>query len=125
MNKETNLTQAVESIIQPWLNQNLLPDPIQVISVSRATGIPPSVVFSALEQEPLWFSVNGTKIKTKLAADHPGSMKHIRVDTDKDGVVWLTGTANTQDEINKAITTARNTDGVKSVWSDLTIKLDR
>ena len=66
-----------------------------------------------------------TKIKTKLAADHPGSMKHIQVDTDRDGVVWLTGTANTQDEINKAITTARNTDGVKSVWSDLKIKLDK
>ena len=70
-------------------------------------------------------SVITTKIKTKLAADHPGSMKHIQVDTDRDGVVWLTGTANTQDEINKAITTARNTDGVKSVWSDLKIKLDK
>lgn len=66
-----------------------------------------------------------TKIKAKLAADHPGSMKHIQVDTDKDGVVWLTGTANTQEEINQAIATARNTDGVRSVWSDLKIKLDK
>ncbi len=66
-----------------------------------------------------------TKIKAKLAADHPGSMKNIRVDTDKDGVVWMTGTANNQEEINQAITTARKTTGVKSVWSDLTIKNDK
>lgn len=70
-------------------------------------------------------SVITTKIKSKLAADHPGSMKHIKVDTDKDGVVWLTGTANTQEEINQAITTARSTDGVRSVWSDLKIKFDK
>jgi hyperosmotically inducible protein len=70
-------------------------------------------------------SVITTKIKAKLAADHPGSMKHIQVDTDKDGVVWLTGTANTQEEINQAIATARSTDGVKSVWSDLKVKMDR
>ncbi|NDP48277.1 MAG: BON domain-containing protein [Sulfuriferula multivorans] len=66
-----------------------------------------------------------TKIKAKLAAEHPGSMKHIRVDTDKDGVVWMTGTANNQEEINQAVTTARNTAGVKSVWSDITIQNDK
>jgi hyperosmotically inducible protein len=70
-------------------------------------------------------SIITTKIKAKLAADHPGSMKHIQVDTDKDGVVWLTGTANTLDEINQAVTTARNTAGVKSVWTDIKIKNDR
>jgi hyperosmotically inducible protein len=66
-----------------------------------------------------------TTIKAKLAADHPGSMKHIRVDTDKDGVVWMTGTANNQEEIDQALATARNTKGVKSVWSDITIKNDK
>lgn len=66
-----------------------------------------------------------TKIKAKLATDHPGSMKHIQVDTDKNGVVWLTGTANTQAEINQAITLARNTEHVKSVWSDLKVENDR
>ena len=66
-----------------------------------------------------------TKIKAKLAADHPGSMKHIEVDTDKDGVVWLTGTANSQAEIDAAIATARGTEHVKSVWSDLKIENDR
>lgn len=66
-----------------------------------------------------------TKIKARLATDHPGSMKHIQVDTDKDGVVWLTGTANSQSEINYAISTARNTEHVKSVWSDLKVANDR
>lgn len=70
-------------------------------------------------------SVITTKIKTQLAADHPGSMKHISVDTDKDGVVWLTGTANNQAELDKAVTIARNTEGVKSVKSELTIQKDR
>ena len=40
-------------------------------------------------------SVITTKIKTKLAAEHPGSAKHIKVDTDQNGIVWMTGTANT------------------------------
>ncbi|MGO9443931.1 MAG: BON domain-containing protein [Thiobacillaceae bacterium] len=70
-------------------------------------------------------SIITTKIKAKLAADHPGSMKHISVDTDMDGVVWLSGTANTQEEINAAIDTARNTEGVKSVKSDINITNDR
>ena len=70
-------------------------------------------------------SIITTKIKAKLATDHPGSMKHIQVDTDKDGVVWLSGTANSQDEINQAIAIARKTEGVRSVWSDLEIESDR
>jgi hyperosmotically inducible periplasmic protein len=70
-------------------------------------------------------SVITSKVKAKLAADHPGSMKHIQVDTDKDGVVWMTGTANNQQEIDQALATARNTKGVKSVWIDITIKSDK
>ncbi|HYP69163.1 MAG TPA: BON domain-containing protein, partial [Thiobacillaceae bacterium] len=70
-------------------------------------------------------SIITAKIKAKLAADHPGSLAHISVDTDKDGNVRLSGTANTQEEIDEAVNTARNTEGVKSVWPDLTIKNDR
>jgi hyperosmotically inducible protein len=70
-------------------------------------------------------SVITTKIKTKLAAEHPGSMKHIKVDTDMNGVVWMTGTANTQGEVDQAVAIARGTEGVKSVTSKLTVKKDR
>jgi hyperosmotically inducible periplasmic protein len=66
-----------------------------------------------------------TKIKTKLAAEHLGSAKHIQVDTDKNGIVWLSGTANSQEEVNQAVTIARNTEGVKSVKSDLKVQKDR
>ena len=70
-------------------------------------------------------SVITTKIKTKLAAEHAGSLKHISVDTDRDGVVWMTGTANSQEEVNKAVAIAKNTEGVKMVKSDLKVQKDR
>ena len=70
-------------------------------------------------------SVITTKIKTKLAAEHLGSAKHIRVDTDRNGVVWLSGTANNQAEADKAVEIATNTEGVKSVNSKLKVQKDR
>jgi hyperosmotically inducible periplasmic protein len=70
-------------------------------------------------------SVITTKIKSKLAAEHLGSVKHIKIDTDKNGVVWMTGTANSQEEADKAVAIARNTEGVKSVKSDLKVQKDR
>jgi hyperosmotically inducible protein len=70
-------------------------------------------------------SVITTKIKTKLAADHLGSAKHIKVDTDKNGIVWLSGTANSQEEVNQAVAIARDTEGVKSVNSKLKVQKDR
>lgn len=60
-----------------------------------------------------------TAVKTKLAADHPSSLVNIRVDTDMNGVVWLSGTAHNQADIDKAVTIARNTEGVKSVHNDV------
>ena len=65
-----------------------------------------------------------TKIKTKLAADHLTSMGRITVDTDKDGVVWMSGSARTQEAVDQAVSIARGTEGVKSVHSDLTVKKD-
>jgi hyperosmotically inducible periplasmic protein len=70
-------------------------------------------------------SVITTKIKAKLAAEHPASAKHIKVDTDKNGVVWLNGTTDSQAEADKAVEIARNTEGVKSVNTKLKIQKDR
>ena len=70
-------------------------------------------------------SVITTKIKSKLAAEHLGSATHIKVDTDKNGIVWLSGTANSQEEVNQAVTIARNTEGVKSVKNELKVQKDR
>ncbi len=69
-------------------------------------------------------SVITTKIKTKLAAEHITSLGRIHVDTDKDGVVWLSGSARTQEAIDKAVSIARETDGVKAVHSHIKIKKD-
>jgi hyperosmotically inducible protein len=65
-----------------------------------------------------------TKIKTKLAAEHITSLGRIHVDTDKDGVVWLSGSARTQEAIDKAVSIARETEGVKDVQSHIKIKKD-
>jgi|CXWL01.1.fsa_nt_gi hyperosmotically inducible protein len=65
-----------------------------------------------------------TKIKTKLAAEHITSLGRIHVDTDNNGVVYLTGSARTQEAIDKAVSIARETEGVKSVRSELIVKLD-
>jgi len=65
-----------------------------------------------------------SKIKTKLAAEHLTSLGHIHVDTDKDGIVWLSGTAHSQEAVDKAVSIARETEHVKSVHSDLTVKKD-
>jgi hyperosmotically inducible periplasmic protein len=70
-------------------------------------------------------SVITTKIKTKLAAEHLASAKHIRVDTDRNGVVWLSGTTDTQAEADKAVEIARNTEGVKSVNTKLRVQKNR
>jgi hyperosmotically inducible protein len=65
-----------------------------------------------------------TKIKSKLAAEHITSLGRIHVDTDKDGVVWLSGTARSQAAIDKAVSIARDTEHVVSVHSDIKIKSD-
>jgi hyperosmotically inducible protein len=69
-------------------------------------------------------SVVTSKIKTKLAAEHLASLTNIKVDTDRDGVVWLSGTVNNQREADKAVSLARDTDGARSVKSDIKVKMD-
>ena len=65
-----------------------------------------------------------TKIKAKLANEHLSSMGRIHVDTDKDGVVWLSGTAKSQAAIDQAESIARNTEHVVSVHNNLKLKTD-
>ena len=65
-----------------------------------------------------------TEIKTKLAADHLTSLGRIHVDTDKDGAVWLTGSARSREALDRAVSIARRTEHVTSVHSDLVIKHD-
>src|ERR1700741_1528572 len=67
-------------------------------------------------------SVITTKIKSKLAAEHPATLANIKVDTDKDGVVFMSGTVKNKAEADQAITIARNTEGVRSVKSEIKVQ---
>jgi hyperosmotically inducible protein len=65
-----------------------------------------------------------TKIKAKLAAEHLTSLGRIHVDTDENGVVWLSGTARSQAAIDMAVSIARETEHVKAVHSHLKVRAD-
>lgn len=65
-----------------------------------------------------------TIIKTKLAAEHLASLDRIHVETDEDGVVWLSGNASSHAAADKVVAIARATAHVKAVHSDVTIKKD-
>jgi len=69
-------------------------------------------------------SVITTKIKAKLAGDKMSSLAHIKVDTDKQGAVALSGTARSKEQADKAVSIARETEGVTSVKSTIQIKKD-
>ena len=67
-------------------------------------------------------SVITTKIKSKLAAKHLSTLTKIKVDTDANGVVWLSGLAPTRDAADMAELIAKDTDGVKSVHNDIVVQ---
>jgi len=64
------------------------------------------------------------KIKSRLAEEHITSLGRIHVDTDRDGAVWLTGTARSQEAIDKAGSIARDTEHVTAVHNHIRIKQD-
>ena len=65
------------------------------------------------------------KIKAKMATDKEVSALHIKVDTDKAGVVQLTGTARSQAEADKAVQIAQSVEGVASVDNRIRVAKDR
>lgn len=69
-------------------------------------------------------SVITTKVKAKLADEKISSLAHIKVDTDRKGAVVLSGKVRTQEEADKAVSIATETEGVTSVKSKLKIKKD-
>lgn len=67
-------------------------------------------------------SVITTKVKSKLAAKHLSTLAHIKVDTDENGVVYLSGHAPSQDVVDMAGMIAKDTDGVTSVQNGIAIQ---
>lgn len=91
--------------------------PVAAIAADPASGQSKPVVY-------VKDSVITTKVKAELAAKHIDSLGNIHVDTDQNGVVYLTGTAHTQAAVDQAVSIARGTEGVKSVHSTLEVKKD-
>ncbi|HXI77711.1 MAG TPA: BON domain-containing protein [Steroidobacteraceae bacterium] len=67
-------------------------------------------------------SVITTKVKSKLAAKHLSTLAHIKVDTDENGVVYLSGHAPNQDAADMAAMVAKDTDGVTSVHNGIAVQ---
>src|ERR1035437_10239412 len=66
-------------------------------------------------------SIITTKIKAKLAEKKISSLTRIKVDTDSKGVVVLGGRVRTQEQADKIVSIARETEGVTSVESNIQI----
>jgi hyperosmotically inducible protein len=66
-------------------------------------------------------SVITAKVKSKLAAKHMSTLTNIKVDTDSQGVVWLSGKAPTKDASDLAAMIAKDTEGVTSVHNKITV----
>ncbi|HLX79909.1 MAG TPA: BON domain-containing protein [Burkholderiales bacterium] len=66
-------------------------------------------------------SVITAKIKAELAEQKLSSLLHVRVDTDANGAVVLSGTAKTKRAADDAVAVARGVDGVTSVQSNIRV----
>jgi hyperosmotically inducible periplasmic protein len=67
-------------------------------------------------------SVITTKVKAEMAKEKPSTLVKVSVDTDKSGVVVLTGTAKTSADKERAETIARGIKGVATVENNIEIK---
>lgn len=67
-------------------------------------------------------SVITTKVKAKLAEKHLATLTNIHVDTDRQGIVWLSGNAPTQDASDLAEMIAKSTEGVVSVHNKIVVQ---
>ncbi len=70
-------------------------------------------------------SIITTKIKAELFEERMSSLMHIRVDTDKKGMAVLSGTTDSQNAADKAVSIARKVEGVTSVQNNIKIKADK
>ncbi len=63
-----------------------------------------------------------TKVKAELAKDKAVSASDIKVETDSEGLVQLSGTAKTQAEADQAVKLAKSVKGVTSVKNDIVVQ---
>ena len=88
------------------LNTMMVMSPLWLASLAMANG--PYVKDSVIS----------AKVKSKLAERR---LSNIKVDTDADGVVWLSGKAPTQDASDIATQLAEATEGVRAIHNKIVI----
>jgi osmotically-inducible protein OsmY len=91
------------------------PDSSQVNSQTTTTQV--TTETTATSTSPI-----ASKIRSEMAAEHVASMTGISVDADGSGVVSLTGSALSQDDVDKVVSIAHNTAGVTAVKNNVTVK---
>jgi|SRR5580658_3029768 hyperosmotically inducible protein len=62
-----------------------------------------------------------TKVRTKLVAKEPTTLTNVQVNTDHDGIVWLSGTVPTKAAKDRAEAIAKETDGVNGVHNSIVV----
>jgi osmotically-inducible protein OsmY len=85
----------------------------------------PAQVAPAPERVTVPSSAITAHVQAELARDPHVVAKDIRVETDSNGVVLLTGSAKTQQELDRASLIARSVRGVVSVDNRIQLSSDR
>lgn len=80
---------------------------------------------SPLSREAVSGAAITAQVQAELAKDAHVVAKDIKVETDSNGVVLLTGTAKTQQELDRATFVARNVRGVVSVDNRIQLSSER
>jgi hyperosmotically inducible periplasmic protein len=93
------------------------------LSVMLAVGVASAVYAADTETAGTYVkdSVITTKVKTKLAAKHMSTLTNIKVDTDANGAVWLSGKAPTKDASDLAEMITKDTAGVTAVHNKIVV----
>ena len=95
----------------------LLGSAVVLADVESRSGLPAPVIFvknSAITKA----------VKANIAAAHIVGVAHVHVGTNRDGVVWLTGRARTQEAADEAASIARETEHVTAVYNGVKVRKD-
>jgi len=108
-------------------HQKLLARALAIGAVTAAALFGPTVHAADAEQGTgtktfVQDSVITTKVKAKLANEKVSTLAKIKVDTDNNGAVVLSGNVKSQEEADRAVLIAQHTEGVTSVQNLLQIK---
>lgn len=101
---------------------------LAILCLLCSSALVPAAIVAANDADPAQTPASApqqsipSQIRTEMADQHVASMTDISVDADAAGVVSLSGSANSQDDIDKVVSIAHNTAGVRAVNNNVTVK---